>query len=77
MICGDRSNILGYDNSCGSNNNGNSTGTESFAIGSIIAYYGYLAPLNWLLCNGDSFDELLYPELYSLLGSNVLPDLRG
>ena len=31
----------------------------------------------WLYCDGSTFDASLYPELYSHLGSNTLPDLRG
>ena len=29
----------------------------------------------WLLCDGSTFDALLYPELNALLGGNTLPDL--
>ena len=31
---------------------------------------------DWLECNGNTFDTTKYPELYSLLGTNTLPDLR-
>lgn len=51
-------------------------------VGAISAYYGTTAPTGWLICDGTdttgTSDELsiAYPELYALLGSNVLPDLR-
>ena len=33
---------------------------------------------NLLYCDGSTFDQNDYPELYTVLGdSNVLPDLRG
>lgn len=31
---------------------------------------------DWLECNGSTFDTTKYPELYNLLGTNTLPDLR-
>ena len=51
-------------------------------VGAISAYYGTTAPTGWLICDGTdttgTSNELstAYPELYALLGSNVLPDLR-
>jgi microcystin-dependent protein len=46
-------------------------------VGAILTYAGPIAPSGWLLCNGSTFDQSLYPELYTLLGnSNTLPDLR-
>ena len=33
---------------------------------------------DYLLCNGATFNRLIYPSLYTFLGnSSVLPDLRG
>ena len=33
---------------------------------------------NFLLCDGSTFDQLLYPELYTFLGnSNILPNMQG
>ena len=46
-------------------------------IGSVIAYYANSVPSGYLYCNGTSFVSSDYPELYALLGNNVLPDLRG
>lgn len=46
-------------------------------IGAVIAYYANSVPAGWLYCDGTTFNQVTYPELYSLLGGNVLPDLRG
>jgi microcystin-dependent protein len=46
-------------------------------VGTILIYAGTTAPAGWLLCNGSTFDQTLYPQLYTILGSsNTLPDLR-
>lgn len=54
------------------------TGNEILPhVGTILTYAGTTAPVGWLLCNGSTFDQTIYPELYTLLGnSNTLPDLR-
>ena len=31
---------------------------------------------DWLLCDGSVYDTSAYPELYNILGTNTLPDLR-
>ena len=46
-------------------------------IGTVISFYGNTTPAGYLYCNGASFNQATYPELYSLLGGNVLPDMRG
>jgi len=46
-------------------------------VGAIIAYYGLTAPTGWLLCNGSTFNQSVYPTLYTTLGSATLPDLRN
>ena len=47
-------------------------------VGTIMPFSGSVAPTGWLLCNGSTFVETTYPELYVLLGnSNTLPDLRN
>lgn len=46
-------------------------------IGSIVAFYGPNAPLGWLMCDGSTFLQNDYPELFALLNSAVLPDLRN
>lgn len=47
----------------------------SLPIGSIVMWAKSSLPNNWLECNGQSVNQTLYPDLYSLM-SNV-PDLRG
>jgi len=49
-------------------------------VGTIISYGGSTNsfPLGWLLCDGSTFDQTQYPELYKELGqSNKLPNLSG
>jgi microcystin-dependent protein len=33
-------------------------------------------PENYLILDGSTFDQAVYPDLYAVLGTNVLPDLR-
>ena len=47
----------------------------SLPIGSIVMWAKSTIPNGWLECNGQSINQTLYPDLYSLM-SNV-PDLRG
>lgn len=49
----------------------------SCPIGSIIAFYSGNIPENWLLCDGQSINENLYPELYNILKNKTVPDLRN
>ena len=52
---------------------------ESVPVGEIkLARYGSQRIYNdsWLECNGSQFDTTKYPALYSLLGTDHLPDLR-
>lgn len=49
----------------------------SCPVGSIVAFYTRDIPENWLLCDGQSIDEKLYPELYHLLQHKNVPDLRN
>lgn len=46
--------------------------------GSVISYIGNAAPTGWLMCDGSTIANMssLYPELYAILGTNVLPDLK-
>ena len=50
--------------------------TNLLPVGSLIAYVGSTAPTGWLWCNGGTFNQADYPELYSVLGTNVLPDMN-
>lgn len=45
-------------------------------VGSILSTYKKIQPYNYLYCDGSTFDETQYPELYLYLGTNVLPDYR-
>ena len=46
-------------------------------VGSVIAYAGPSAPDGWLFCDGSSFVQATYPELYAALGNRTTtPDLR-
>lgn len=46
-------------------------------VGDIIAYYGTTNPdpANYVVCNGSTFSSTDFPELYTLLGTNITPDL--
>lgn len=48
--------------------------TSGVPIGSIVAYGGTAAPVNWQLCDGTAHGS---PALQTLLGSPNTPDLRG
>lgn len=46
-------------------------------VGSIVIWFGTVPPPGWLLCDGSLFDAAEFPDLFSLLGANVLPDFTG
>lgn len=47
-----------------------------YVVGDIMQLYGTTAPSDkWLVCDGSTFDTTKYPDLYTLLGSNTVPDL--
>ena len=49
----------------------------SGVVGEIRAYCSSTPPTNdWIICDGSQFDTALCPELYSVLGSDHVPDLR-
>lgn len=50
---------------------------EGLPVGAITAFTANSIPSGWLLCDGSTFDETLYPALFLALGGNVLPDLRN
>lgn len=62
---------------------------DALPIGSVIAFSGTIAPSGYLLCNGQSVSQSLYPYLYQSIGDTYkgakpaitgefyLPDLRG
>jgi microcystin-dependent protein len=48
-------------------------------VGAILAYGGQSAPPGWLLCDGQTRikDTSVYSDLYKVLGSDCVPDLRS
>ncbi|MEP0553695.1 MAG: tail fiber protein, partial [Balneola sp.] len=46
-------------------------------VGSIIAFGGKNAPEGWLICDGQKITKAKYPDLYSVLNSGTVPDLRS
>ena len=40
----------------------------SLPAGTVISYAGSTAPSGWLLCDGTSYSQTLYPELYIAVG---------
>lgn len=53
------------------------TSTTISPVGTISMWLGTEAPSGWLLLNGSTFDKNVYPKLFAVWGSNVLPDMRG
>lgn len=45
-------------------------------MGSILALHTTRVPSGYLPCNGATYDITQYPALYTILHTNVLPDLR-
>jgi hypothetical protein len=56
-------------------------GTELLSVGvpvgALMMWMTDTPPRGWLLCNGQAFDPLVYPELAKVFTSHSLPDLRG
>lgn len=50
---------------------------SSLPIATILPFAGNTVPDEFLLCDGSEFDVTKYPDLYSALGRNTTPDLRG
>lgn len=48
----------------------------SVPVGAILAMYTTTVPTGYLPCNGAEYDTEQFPLLYSVLGTNKLPDLR-
>ena len=47
-------------------------------MGSIVIWFTNIIPNGYLLCDGASFSQVTYPDLYAVLGNvNTTPDLRG
>ena len=52
------------------------TNSSGARVGEMRMFYGTTAPAGWHICDGTSFDETSYPELYDILGDNHFPDMR-
>lgn len=54
------------------------TAAFDFPVGGMILWPGSSVPSSgaWGICNGATFSSSEYPELYAVLGSTSLPDLR-
>ena len=51
--------------------------TSGGPIGSIVLWSKSTIPTGWLECNGTTFNSTTYPDLFTVLGGNTLPDLKG
>ena len=61
-----------------SGGSGGSAGGIWTPLGTVITYYGTVAPDGYLACDGASFSATDYPKLYAHLGNiNTTPDMRG
>lgn len=50
---------------------------QGVRVGHIIPWFWNPIPDGALECNGQTYDTTKYADLYSILGSNKVPDLRG
>ncbi len=50
---------------------------DSYPAGAIMWFASTTAVPGWFLLDGSVFDETVNPQLYALLGENVLPDFNG
>ena len=57
----------------------NGAGGDLFGnpVGTVISFWGTVAPGGYFACNGQSFSASTYPKLYGVLGTAIVPDLRG
>lgn len=51
--------------------------TDVVPVGTILPYMGGTLPPYFLWCDGTTFDISKYQILYSILGTNITPNLRG
>lgn len=56
-----------------------SSGPTTFGnpVGTIIMFSGTTAPEGYFSCNGGIYDVVDNPNLFAVLGSNRVPDMRG
>lgn len=50
-------------------------GGTNCPVGAITTWPTVTPPPGWLICDGNPFDPLVYPELARVLGKNTTPDL--
>jgi hypothetical protein len=46
-------------------------------VGTILMWPTTTAPTGYMICDGSTYDTTTYASLYTVLGSNQLPDFRG
>jgi microcystin-dependent protein len=46
------------------------------SVGTIQIWFSSVIPADYLLCNGQAYSALTYPELFVIIGTLVVPDLR-
>ena len=51
--------------------------STGFPVGTIQAFATTEMPVGFRLCDGTQFNATTYPDLFQMLGQNVLPDLRN
>ena len=51
--------------------------SDEVPVGTIMMWHSTTVPDGWLICNGSKFNSSIYPELYNVLGSAVVPDFSG
>lgn len=56
---------------------GNGDVLSGVPVGTVIMHAAIAAPSGYLPCDGGSFSATTYPKLYTLLGANRTPDMRG
>jgi len=56
---------------------GGSGGTNGFPVGTVMMYVSTALPAGFQVCDGSVFNPVAYPDLFTKLGSNIIPDLRG
>jgi microcystin-dependent protein len=52
-------------------------GSAGALVGSITMWPTTTPPTGYFLCNGSTYDTVIYSALFAVLGTNTLPDFRG
>jgi hypothetical protein len=56
---------------------GGGGGNTGFPVGSIMAFASTKMPIGFAYADGSTYNVATYPDLFEVLGTNVLPDLRN